>query len=244
MLAEMGIRVFAPEAHDPVPAADRAPPVPAPQAGELAHLRPATMERPPPPPRPVPQRVSAPIAEGADWDTLRAAVTSQLPEGSAKVVFGTGDLQADWMIVGDVPAEEEEAQGTPFAGDPGRLMDNMLAALGASRRKGAYLTHVVKWRPPGNRMTTPEELAQSEPFLRRQVELVQPRVILAMGRLAVQALLQTSEPIGKLRGQVHRYHGAPVVVTYHPAYLLRNPADKARAWIDLCLAQSLVRAPV
>jgi DNA polymerase len=190
-----------------------------------------------------PERASAPLAEGADWESLRAAVAAQVPDGAGKLVFGAGDLHADWMIVGDVPAEEEEAQGTPFAGDPGRLMDNMLAALGASRRKGAYLTHVVKWRPPGNRTPAPEELAQCEPFLRRQVELVQPRVILAMGRFAVQALLQTTEPIGRLRGQVHRYHGVPVVVSYHPVYLLRNPADKARAWTDLCMAQALVRTP-
>jgi DNA polymerase len=158
-----------------------------------------------------------------------------------KPVFGAGDLRTDWLCVGDPPLEDEERQGLPFAGDAGRLLDNMLAAVGASRTRGAYLTNVLKWRLPEDRSREAEEVAQSLAFLRRQVQLLQPKVVLAMGRYAVQALLQSGEPIGKLRGAVHRFAGVPVVVTYHPAYLLRTLPDKGKAWADLCLAQALVR---
>ena len=180
--------------------------------------------------------------ESMDWGALEQAVTEWAAQRRRKAVLGTGDLQGDWVCVGEPPLEEEERQGTPFAGDAGKLLDNMLAAVGASRRQGAYLTNALKCRPSEDRAQEAEELAQSLLFLQRQLQLVQPKVILAMGRFAVQALLQSSEPIGKLRGRVHRHGDLPVVVTYHPAYLLRNPADKARAWADLCLAQSVVRA--
>jgi uracil-DNA glycosylase len=189
------------------------------------------------------ERVGA--VDAMDWDALAAAVAEcracRLCEGRTNTVFGVGDLQADWMVIGEAPGENEDLQGEPFVGQAGKLLDNMLAALGVSRRKGVYIANVLKCRPPGNRNPLPEEIAQCEPFLRRQVELLQPKIILAMGRFAVQTLLQSTEPVGRLRGRVHRYHGVPLVVTYHPAYLLRNLPDKAKAWADLCLAQSVLR---
>jgi uracil-DNA glycosylase family 4 len=147
--------------------------------------------------------------------------------------------------VGEAPGEQEDRQGEPFVGRAGQLLDRMLTAVGLSRTEAdaarqVYIANVIKCRPPGNRNPLPEEVAQCEPFLIRQVQLVQPKVILAMGRFAVQSILRSSEPIGKLRGKVHEYQGVPVVVTYHPAYLLRNPADKALAWDDLCLARELM----
>jgi DNA polymerase len=126
-------------------------------------------------------------------------------------------------------------------GQAGKLLDNMLKALGLARDSKVYIANVLKCRPPGNRNPEPDEVARCEPFLRRQVQLLQPKIILAMGRFAVQSLLGTSEPIGKLRGQAHQYLGVPVVATYHPAYLLRNLPEKAKAWADLCFAQDLVR---
>lgn len=179
------------------------------------------------------------------WDVLQETVAScqacELCSGRRNTVFGVGDRQAEWLIVGDAPGEQEDLQGEPFVGQAGKLLDNMLAALGLDRHHKVYVANALKCRPPGNRNPEPQEVAQCEPFLRRQVELLQPRMILAMGRFAVQSLLQTTEPIGKLRGRAHQYNGVPVVVTYHPAYLLRNLPDKAKAWADLCFAQSLLR---
>jgi len=152
-----------------------------------------------------------------------------------------GNTSAHWMIVGEAPGEQEDRQGEPFVGKSGQLLDNMLRAIGLTRSEAeaaqqVYIANTLKCRPPGNRNPEPEELAQCEPFLIRQVELVKPRIILAMGRFAVQSLLRSHEPIGKLRGRVHHYQGVPLIVTYHPAYLLRNLEDKAKAWDDLCLA--------
>jgi len=179
-----------------------------------------------------------------DWDTLQATVAEcracGLCQGRKNTVFGVGDRQAPWMVIGEAPGENEDLQGEPFVGQAGKLLDNMLKAIGLGRQAqgpgGVYIANTLKCRPPGNRNPEPQELATCAPYLVRQVALVQPRIILAMGRFAVQSLLQTSEPIGKLRGRVHAYQGVPVVVTYHPAYLLRNPADKAKAWADLLLA--------
>jgi DNA polymerase len=188
---------------------------------------------------------AAPIADvrpalDLDWEALEGAVAGcracGLCETRHNTVFGVGPQRADWMVIGEAPGENEDLQGEPFVGQAGQLLDNMLRAIGLDRRSNVYIANVLKCRPPGNRNPEPQEVAQCEPFLRRQVELVQPRIILAMGRFAVQSLLQSQEPVGKLRGRVHSYQGVPLVVTYHPAYLLRNLADKAKAWSDLCLA--------
>ena len=183
--------------------------------------------------------------EQMDWPALREAVAGctacKLCKGRRNTVFGVGNERADWMIIGEAPGEQEDLKGEPFVGPAGKLLDNMLRAIRLTRsdappEQQVFIANVLKCRPPHNRNPEPEEVAQCEPFLRRQVELVQPRIILAMGRFAVQSLLQTNEAIGKLRGRVHQYHGVPVIVTYHPAYLLRNLPDKAKGWEDLCLA--------
>lgn len=189
--------------------------------------------------------------EQMDWPALREAVAGctacKLCKGRRNTVFGVGNERADWMIIGEAPGEQEDLKGEPFVGQAGKLLDNMLRAIRLTRsdappEQQVFIANVLKCRPPHNRNPEPEEVAQCEPFLKRQVELVQPRVILAMGRFAVQSLLQTNEAIGKLRGRVHQYHGVPVIVTYHPAYLLRNLPDKAKGWEDLCLALDTLAA--
>ncbi|NOV26857.1 uracil-DNA glycosylase [Cupriavidus necator] len=178
-----------------------------------------------------------------DWPALDAAVAGctacGLCQTRTQTVFGVGDRQAEWMLVGEAPGENEDLQGEPFVGQAGKLLDNMLGALGLARGRNVFIANVLKCRPPGNRNPEPEEVAQCEPFLRRQIALVRPRVIVVLGRFAAQTLLRTTTPIGKLRGTVHAYEGIPVVVTYHPAYLLRTLTDKARAWEDLCLAREV-----
>lgn len=247
ILEDMGIRGFLPAqariATQPVAAsvAVHAPVVAAPAAVPTAV--PAAAPRPA---APASARVEMPALQSLDWQALQGAVVActacGLCDGRHGALFGVGDPRADWMVVGDPPGEEEDAQGEPFAGQAGQLLDSMLAAVARKRGKGVFITNVLKCAPPGQRNPDAAELAQCENFLRRQVALIQPRVILAMGRFAVQALLQTSEPIGKLRGSVHAYQGVPVVVTYHPAYLLRNLPDKGKAWADLCMAQAVVTA--
>jgi uracil-DNA glycosylase family 4 len=189
--------------------------------------------------------------ETMDWPALREAVAGcracSLCSSRTQTVFGVGHPQADWLIVGEAPGEQEDKQGEPFVGRSGQLLDQMLLALGLSRSEGdaarqVYIANAIKCRPPANRNPQPQEMAQCEPFLMRQIALVQPKVILAMGRFAVQSILRSSEPIGKLRGRVHEVQGVPLIVTYHPAYLLRNPADKALAWSDLCLAREAMAA--
>lgn len=178
-----------------------------------------------------------------DWPALEAAVAGctacGLCQTRTSTVFGVGARQADWLLVGEAPGENEDLQGEPFVGQAGKLLDNMLGALGLARGRNVFIANVLKCRPPGNRNPEPEEVAQCEPFLRRQIALVRPRVIVVLGRFAAQSLLRTTTPIGKLRGTVHAYEGIPVVVTYHPAYLLRTLTDKARAWEDLCLAREV-----
>ena len=183
-----------------------------------------------------------------DWPTLRADVAActacGLCQSRKQTVFGVGHERAHWMIVGEAPGEQEDLRGEPFVGTAGQLLDNMLRALNIARADGpaqrqVYICNTLKCRPPRNRNPEPAELDACEPYLMRQIALVQPRVILAMGRFAVQQLLRTSEAIGKLRGRVHSYQGVPLIVTYHPAYLLRNLPDKALAWDDLCLAREV-----
>jgi uracil-DNA glycosylase family 4 len=176
-----------------------------------------------------------------DWPELKSTVKDctacGLRAGCTQTVFGVGDENADWLLVGEAPGQEEDRLGEPFVGQAGKLLDNMLAALGLTRDKNVYIANVLKCRPPGNRNPAPEEVAKCSPHLLRQVALIQPRIILAMGRFAVQTLLETEATIASLRGRVHRYAGVPLIVTYHPAYLLRNLPDKAKAWADLVFAR-------
>jgi len=176
-----------------------------------------------------------------DWTELKAAVAACAACGLRKTctqtVFGIGDEKADWLLVGEAPGAEEDARGQPFVGQAGRLLDSMLAGIGLKRGENVYIANVLKCRPPGNRNPAPLEVAQCAPHLMRQVELIQPKLILAMGRFACQTLLETDASIASLRGRLHRYQGVPLIVTYHPAYLLRSLADKAKAWEDLCFAR-------
>ena len=178
------------------------------------------------------------------WIPLKAAVSGCIKCGLHKTrtntVFGVGDENADWMLIGEAPGAEEDRLGDPFVGQAGKLLDNMLAAIGLSRRKNVYIANVLKCRPPGNRNPTPEEVAQCSPHLLQQIELVKPKLILAMGRFAAQTLLETSASIASLRGRVHRYAGVPLIVTYHPAYLLRTLEDKAKSWEDLVFARKVM----
>jgi len=175
-----------------------------------------------------------------DWSELKACVADcavcQLHEKRTRTVFGVGDEKADWLFVGEGPGADEDAQGEPFVGQAGKLLDNMLAAIKLKRGHNVYIANVVKCRPPGNRNPAPEEALACEPHLHRQIELIQPRLIVALGRVAAVNLLGREASIASLRGQVHQYRGIPLVITYHPAYLLRNLTDKAKAWADLCFA--------
>jgi DNA polymerase len=181
-----------------------------------------------------------------EWNELKAEVKAckacGLRAGCKQTVFGVGDEQARWLLVGEAPGAEEDRLGEPFVGQAGKLLDNMLAAIGLARGRDVYIANVLKCRPPGNRNPEPEEVAKCSPFLARQVELIRPKLILAMGRFAVQTLLNTDATIGSLRGSVHGYHGVPLVVTYHPAYLLRNLPDKAKAWADLLFAKKTIES--
>ena len=183
----------------------------------------------------------------SQWEALRAEVLSctrcSLHAGRTQGVFGVGNPQAQWMVIGEAPGAEEDRRGEPFVGRAGQLLDAMLRAIGLSRAQNAYIANVLKSRPPNNRDPRPEEVAACLPYLRRQIELVRPRLLLAVGRIAAQNLLGTEESLSRLRGRVHRFGelNTPLVVTYHPAYLLRNPADKRKAWEDLKFARSVFR---
>ncbi|MFX1736960.1 uracil-DNA glycosylase [Paraburkholderia sp. A1RI_3L] len=187
----------------------------------------------------------APSVSTLDWDALAARVADchrcRLCEKRTNTVFGVGDREAEWMLVGEAPGENEDRQGEPFVGQAGKLLDNMLRALALARGNNVYIANVIKCRPPGNRNPEPDEVARCEPYLQRQVALVKPKIIVALGRFAAQSLLKTDASISSLRGRVHEYEGVPVIVTYHPAYLLRSLHDKAKAWTDLCLARDTWR---
>ena len=180
-----------------------------------------------------------------DWPQLREAVAACSACGLCKqrkqAVFGVGHESAPWLFVGEGPGADEDEQGEPFVGQAGRLLDAMMAAIGIRRGREAYIANVVKCRPPGNRTPTLEEAAACAPFLDRQIDLIRPRLIVALGKTAAMRLLQTEASLGSLRGKVHRYRGTPLVVTYHPAYLLRNLPDKAKAWEDLLLARRTLK---
>jgi DNA polymerase len=170
-----------------------------------------------------------------------ACVACALSRTRKKTVPGVGDTRAEWLFVGEAPGAEEDAKGEPFVGQAGKLLDNMLAALGMNRGKSVYIANVLKCRPPGNRTPEPGEVDACRPYLDRQIALIAPRVIVALGKSAATTLLAIDATIASLRGRVHRYGGVPLVVTYHPAYLLRNLPDKAKAWEDLLLARRTLR---
>ena len=250
MLAEMGVRVWTPiEAVAPIKEAS--------ESLDLVAVKPSSFE------------VNTQTANNLDWPNLREAVANcqacGLCTSRRHTVFGNGshasnsgasnEIQhVDWLIVGEAPGENEDAEGEPFVGQAGQLLDNMLRAMQLSRtgelssssksQQSIFITNVLKCRPPGNRNPAPEEVAQCMPYLQRQIALLQPKIILAMGRFAAQALLRDSIdkvdaiPLGKLRGQVHQIGNTPVVVTYHPAYVLRNLPEKAKLWADACLAMA------
>ena len=250
MLAEMGVRVWMPQSVRALPAkasklAQVAVPVtPTADASATVSVPVAS----------TPQMLSVPIVDiselpegiaNMDWAQLKSAVASctgcGLSQSRQQAILGEGLASADWMIVGDAPGEEEDKAAQSFAGPAGQLLDNMLKALSLTREQ-VYLTHALKCRTPVGRNASQVEVSHCATYLARQVALVQPKVILAMGRTAALALLQSAEPLGKLRSQVQSFKGVPVVVTYPPAYLLRNQADKAKAWADLCVAASLVQS--
>jgi len=264
MLAEMGVRVWMPktQTHTQPQTQLQAQPhtasVPAEPSktvtgpASVAPVTPAASATRPT--APAPKMVTMPVVDIAalpegiaqmDWPALQSAVSEctgcGLCQGRQQAILGEGPATSDWMVVGDAPGEDEDKAGTSFAGPAGQLLDNMLKALGLSRSQ-VYITHALKCRTPTGRSASQVEVSHCATYLARQVALVQPKVILAMGRTAALALLQSAEPLGKLRAEVQSFQGVPVVVTYPPAYLLRNQADKAKAWADLCLAASLVRS--
>lgn len=184
-----------------------------------------------------PDERSAAIA-ALGWDELKAAVADcracGLCRARKQAVLGVGDVNADWLFVGEGPGAEEDERGEPFVGQAGKLLDAMLAAIDLKRGNDVYIGNAVKCRPPDNRTPEPEETAACWPFLARQIELIRPRLIVALGRPAAQTLLQAEVKISAARGRLFDYRGIPLVATYHPAYLLRNLPDKAKAWEDLC----------
>jgi DNA polymerase len=180
-----------------------------------------------------------------EWPHLKESVASctacPLHEGRTKTVFGVGDERASWLFVGEGPGAEEDLKGEPFVGQAGKLLDNMLAAIKLKRGKDVYIANIVKCRPPSNRTPAPLEAAQCAPYLCRQVELIKPKLIVALGKVAAINLLSREASIASLRGKLHDYHGIPLIVTYHPAYLLRNLPGKSEAWVDLCFAAKTMR---
>jgi DNA polymerase len=194
-------------------------------------------------PRKRPPPGAAPDA--LDWSELRARVAActacELHRSRTQTVFGVGNQHADWLIIGEAPGAEEDRQGEPFVGRAGQLLNSMLRAIGLPREQ-VYIANILKCRPPGNRDPKPEEAQCCTPFLHRQIALLKPKVILVVGRIAAQNLLDTDAPLARLRGQLHRYGplATPLVVTYHPAYLLRSPGEKRKAWVDLRFARAVL----
>ena len=209
-----------------------------PQASAALVARRLTAEEP----SPQTARVAAPSSDVAamDWDSLKSCVADctacGLHKGRNKTVFGVGDERANWLFVGEGPGADEDAQGEPFVGQAGKLLDNMLAAINLKRDANVYIANIVKCRPPGNRNPQPDEAAACSPYLKRQIELIRPKLIVALGKVAAVNLLGRDASISSLRGSVHDCGGIPLIVTYHPAYLLRTLPDKAKAWEDLCFA--------
>lgn len=181
-----------------------------------------------------------PFSPASTWPELTQQVRDcqrcGLRAGCTQTVFGVGDTQADWLLVGDMPRADEDGLGEPFAGEIGHLLDNMLAAMQLTRDNNVYLANVVKCRPSDDTHPAATEIGQCLPYLQRQIELLQPKIIVALGKVAATNLLGEDVALDALRGVLHDYQGIPVIVTYHPAYLLRKPTAKAQAWQDLCFA--------
>ena len=187
-----------------------------------------------------------PVSDGnRNWDELRAAIAGCTACGLCKArkqaVPGVGDENADWLFVGEGPGAEEDERGEPFVGQAGKLLDAMLAAIDLRRGEDVYIANAVKCRPPGNRTPEPSETAACWHFLERQIDLIRPKLIVALGRPAAQTLLQSEVKIGAARGRLFDFRGIPLAVTYHPAYLLRNLPDKALAWEDLCFMRRTMK---
>jgi DNA polymerase len=198
------------------------------------------------PAQPTPAAVDAAAGREArigalDWDGLENAVREctacALHAKRTQAVLGVGDQSADWLFIGEGPGVDEDARGEPFVGQAGRLLDNMLVTIGLKRGQDVYIANIVKCRPPGNRVPEPGEAQACRAFLLRQIALIQPRLLIALGKTAANNLLENDASIGSLRGRLHTWRGIPLIVTYHPAYLLRNLVDKAKAWEDLCFAR-------
>jgi len=192
---------------------------------------------------PVMQKNAQVSSEGMDWPELRDCVANctrcELSDSRTNTVFGVGNPEADWLIIGEAPGAEEDRRGEPFVGRAGQLLDQMLIAIGQSR-ESVFIANILKCRPPNNRDPKPAEAAACRAYLERQIELIQPKIVLAVGKIAAQNLLGTDDPVGRMRGRPHDLGGIPLVVTYHPAYLLRSPSQKNKSWSDLCLAARLV----
>lgn len=190
----------------------------------------------------VQQQQQAGSVSEAGWEELRECVATctrcALAESRTNTVFGVGNTDADWLIIGEAPGAEEDRRGEPFVGRAGQLLDQMLFAIGQSREQ-VFIANILKCRPPNNRDPRPEEAAACRDYLERQIALIRPKIVLAVGRVAAQNLLATDEPVGRMRGRPHELGGIPLVVTYHPAYLLRSPSQKRKSWSDLCLAKRL-----
>lgn len=239
-----------PEPAEPIPEPAVAVPVAAPAPAS----RPVPLARFAPPvalpadaPAEAPARRATPAGDiaGLGWDDLEARIREcdacALCKRRKQAVPGVGDRQADWLFVGEGPGAEEDERGEPFVGQAGRLLDNMLTSIGLARGNDVYIGNAVKCRPPNNRTPETDELAACFPYLERQIALIKPRLIVALGRPAAQALLNQEVRIAAARGKLFEFGGIPVVVTYHPAYLLRNMADKAKAWEDLCFARATMK---
>ena len=188
------------------------------------------------------------VDASADWQLLQDEVSACVKCGLAatrtRTVFGVGNPHADWLVIGEAPGAEEDRQGKPFVGAAGKLLDAMLQAIGLSREQNVFITNMLKCRPPGNRDPKAEEIAACLPYLMRQIAAIKPKLILAVGRIAAQSLLATDVPLGRLRGRVHRFGplSTALIVTYHPAYLLRSPAEKRKAWEDLKFARDYFKS--
>lgn len=228
------------------------PPVAAMASAPVAPVSEAALEAPPPAAASACSVANvvasaAPAAVAAlSWEELGATVAAcrlcRLCQARKQAVLGVGDRHAEWLFVGEGPGAEEDQRGEPFVGQAGKLLDNMLAAIGLQRGRDVYIANAVKCRPPENRTPSTEETAACRPYLQRQIELIEPKLIVALGRPAAQTLLHQEIKIAAARGKLHDYHGIPLVVTYHPAYLLRTLLDKAKAWEDLCFMRRTMRA--